>query len=117
MAGEEHDDLRWEDVGAVTDWEPDSARQVRIGARRVGVYRVRDEWFAMKDICPHAGLSICAGADRAGAVDEAVATCSAHGWRFDLRTGEQVDAELLGGGSRCTTYPVRIAEQRVLVGV
>ena len=32
------DDLRWEHVGQVSDWEANSVKLIEIGARKIGVY-------------------------------------------------------------------------------
>ena len=99
-------DVRWEDVGASNEWEAGVGRLVRIGARQIGVYFHGDEWFALKDICPHAGVELHSGRIVDGQIE-----CPAHGWRFDLRTGE------CDFGASVANYPVQIIDGRVLVGV
>lgn len=103
-----NDDLRWTPVGSAADWPENGGRMVAIGARRIGVYRHAGAWYALKDICPHAGIPLAKGP----VADHAV-TCVGHGWRFDLRTGEAIGM----GGHKVATYPVRIVDGRVEVGV
>jgi len=98
------DDLEWADVGAVDDWLEDQARLVTIGKRRIGVYRRSDGWYAVKDICPHAGAPLHEGQVVNGAI-----VCPRHGWAFDLATGA-------GPGCHVANYPVRLAAGRVQIG-
>jgi len=104
----EDPDLRWTPAGAVADWPENGGRLVQIGARRVGVYHHAGGWYALKDICPHAGISLVKGP-----VAEHAVMCLGHGWRFDLRSGRIIGA----GNYAVATYPVRIREGQVEVGV
>jgi nitrite reductase/ring-hydroxylating ferredoxin subunit len=104
------DDPRWTAVGPASDWPEEGGRLCRLGARRIGVYRHQGQWYALKDICPHAGVSLVQGAiDAAGSV-----LCVGHGWRFDLRTGDIVKGP---GGFSVPTYPVRVVDGVVEVGL
>ena len=101
-------DLRWSPVGAAADWPENGGKVVQIGARRIGVYHHQGAWYALKDICPHAGISLAKGP-----VAEHAVMCLGHGWRFDLRSGR-----VLGGGNHAVaTYPVRVNGDQVEVGV
>jgi len=104
-----NDDLRWNAVGAAADWAPDSGRPVQIGVRRLGVYRWKDGWYALKDVCPHAGVSLVRGPLADGAV-----TCVGHGWRFRLDSGDLISG---AGGFSVPTYPVRVRDGVVEVGL
>jgi nitrite reductase/ring-hydroxylating ferredoxin subunit len=107
------DDIQWRAVGAVEDWADGAGRLVQIGAREIGVYRLGDDWYAAKDICPHAGVSLVSGSTAPGCLTEPLVACPAHGWAFDLRTGQRV------GPFDCSiaVYPVRIRAGTVEVGV
>ena len=104
----EQPEIRWTAVGSAADWPENGGRVVTIGARRIGVYHHADGWYALKDICPHAGIGLAKGP-----VAEHAVMCVGHGWRFDLRTGK-----VLGGGNYAVaTYPVRVHDGRIEVGV
>jgi len=101
--------VEWKPVGKVSEWPEQGGRQVLIGARRIGVYRWADAWYALKDICPHAGVQLSRGP-----VEDGKVMCVGHGWLFDLASGE---AEGMGGFS-VATYPVRLSDDgTVEVGV
>ena len=104
---------RWEDVGAESEFAVGEAREVRIGARRIAVIRVGEAWYAIKNICPHAGVELHRGRliDAGGSP---VIECSGHGWTFSLESGACISA---GVDSRVASYPVKIEQGRVLIGV
>jgi nitrite reductase/ring-hydroxylating ferredoxin subunit len=106
MSGEE--EPRWTAVGAAADWPENGGRLVQVGARRIGVYHHAGAWYALKDICPHAGISLVKGP-----IAEHAVMCLGHGWRFDLRSGRIVGK----GDYRVQTYPVRITADQVEVGI
>jgi nitrite reductase/ring-hydroxylating ferredoxin subunit len=101
---------------------------VQAGGVEVGIVRWDgDAVYALANVCPHALGPVCAGrlgpkivAPRddpmALAVDEAcpVIACAWHGWEFDVRTGQAVWPD---GRMRVKTYPARVEEGRVLVGL
>ncbi len=100
---------RWTVVGVAADWQENSGKQVLVGPRRIGVFRYQSRWYALKDICPHAGVSLARGPLADGTV-----MCLGHGWRFSLDTGE---IETGPGGFSVPTWPVREREGLVEVGV
>ena len=87
-------------VVARVDDIPDGSRLlVTVGDREVGVFKVKGEFFALLNRCPHLGGPLCRGqllntvvSSGPGDVrlDEAddIITCPWHGWEFDLRTGQ-----------------------------
>lgn len=76
---------------------------VEIDDLQVGVFRLGDEFFAWKNVCPHQGGPVCQGRiyskvlevldgdrkSRGRDYDESVAhiVCPWHGLEFDIRTG------------------------------
>ena len=110
----EETDVRWTKIGKVDEWKVNSGRLITIGARRLGVYRFEEKFYACKDYCPHAGVSLVAGATAENSLREATVTCMAHGWRFDLETGC-----MKGGHGDCkvATYPMRGVEDEVEIGL
>ena len=72
---------------------------------RYAVFRVADAVKVLDDRCPHQGYPLSQGE----LVDD-VLTCAWHNWKFDGCTGE-----CTFGGEAVRSYPVRIADGRVLV--
>ena len=69
-------------AGRVDDVPLLEGRTVRLGARRVAIFRTPDGFHALAAACPHR-----AGPLADGIVADSCVTCPLHGWRFDLRTG------------------------------
>jgi len=91
-------------VCAVEELEPGSARLVRIGEREIALFNVAGEYFAIEEICLHAG-----GPLHEGAVEGCSVRCPWHDWVFDLRTGRcNLNHEV-----RLDCYPVRVEAGRI----
>ena len=96
-------------VAAVADFPPGTRRLVEAEERKIAVFNVRGEYFALNDRCPHEGGSLCAGkltglviAREPGAYewtrDGEIIRCPWHGWEFDVRTGR----------SQCDPQKIRV---------
>ena len=81
---------------------------VTVHGTQVQLFRVNGEVRALDNVCPHAGAPVnCALWD-----GEAV-TCTYHGLRFQVPSGEGMDAP----GWSLETYPVKEAGGEVFVKV
>lgn len=92
----------------VSDIEDDRGVPVEIGPLVIAIFRHDGRYFAIDDACPHKGVPLCDGL-----VDSRTVTCTWHGWRFCLETGQGKDGNRVG----VATYPVRLAGEIVEVGV
>ncbi|MDQ6784055.1 MAG: Rieske (2Fe-2S) protein [Actinomycetota bacterium] len=99
----------WHDVCGVSDIPPDRGWPVTVEGQPVAVYRVRRKLFALSNVCLHIGSPIDDGHVAHGCV-----TCPWHGWRYELASGDLLTT--VGHRPGLTTYPVREAGGRVLVG-
>jgi len=80
----------------------------KLGGKQIALFAAGDAIFASNNRCPHEGYPL-----REGTLDDAcVLTCNWHGWKFDLRTGDN-----LLQGDRLRTYPTRIVDGAVWVDV
>jgi nitrite reductase/ring-hydroxylating ferredoxin subunit len=86
-------------VATVGEIPPGGRKVVEVAGRSIGIFRVGDEFFALRDRCPHQGGPLCKGPQsgflRADLPGEYVylrkgeiVRCPWHGWEFDLRTGQ-----------------------------
>jgi nitrite reductase (NADH) small subunit len=73
-------------VGAVADVPPGEGRVVEAGGRVLALFNVRGSFFAIDNACPHRG-----GPLGEGDLDDGVVTCPWHAWRWDVRTGANVN--------------------------
>jgi 3-phenylpropionate/trans-cinnamate dioxygenase ferredoxin component len=95
-------------VAALADLPVGRGRTVFVEGRSFALFVVDGEVCALDDACPHAGSSL-----GAGSLDGGYVACRAHGLRFDVRTGRMRGAD----GLRAQTYPVRVTDGEVAVGI
>lgn len=110
------------DVGSTDEFVPGKPRICDVNGREVVVVNAGDEWFAVRNICPHQTETLAKGLVRpeikAGpelgtyrATERMLIACPRHVWAFDLRTGHcVVDATL-----RVRAYTVSTDNGRVLL--
>ena len=97
------------DVAAAADIPPGMARQVMVGERRIGVYNVDGDLYAMDDLCSHDQAWLTEGD-----FDPArrLIRCPRHTSTFDLTTGRP---RTLPAIRSVATYEARIEDGRVLI--
>ena len=72
-------------IGDAGDLPPGASKIVVVAERKVAVFNIDGELYAIEDRCPHRGASLGEGTR-----DRFVVTCPLHKWEFDLRTGQCV---------------------------
>lgn len=104
--------------------------ELPVGAKRIvsdgrwsaGVFNVQGSYYAVRNICPHAGAPLCegsiSGTHQPSNVGEfnpqyagRILRCPWHGWEFDIVTGKG----LYDQSSRVATYPVVVDEDGMVV--
>jgi 3-phenylpropionate/trans-cinnamate dioxygenase ferredoxin subunit len=85
-------------VSRLQDFPPGERRIVEAGKRSIGVFRVEDEFFAIRNRCPHQGGPLCRGPllrtvkwtppANYECGRQHLLQCPWHGWEFDIRTGK-----------------------------
>jgi len=78
----------------------------RVDGEEVALFRVGNDFFAVRNLCPHQHFSML----HQGEVKGCVVTCPMHGWSFDLRTGFSTNAS-----GRIKTYPVEVKDGSVYI--
>jgi nitrite reductase (NADH) small subunit len=78
----------------------------RVRGREIALWREGEIFYAVKNSCPHQGMPLERGRLEAG-----VLTCPAHGWQFDLTTGNALNRA--PGGLR--RYRVQILADQVWI--
>ena len=88
----------------------------------IGVFNIKGDYFALKNVCPHQGAPLCQGSvhatHRPGDVFEfrpdltgRILRCPWHGWEFDIVTGKA----LYDADSRVAHYPCAVDENGDIV--
>ena len=86
-------------VAPVDEFRPGERRIVDAGRRSIGVFRVGDRFYALRNRCPHAGGPLCQGRIAPWALssgpgdvrmegEPALLACPWHGWEYELATGQ-----------------------------
>jgi 3-phenylpropionate/trans-cinnamate dioxygenase ferredoxin component len=102
-------DARWVDVGRLADLR-DNRLVVDVNGTSVLVVRAGRALAAVENECPHLGQRLSDGQ-----VSGRVIRCAAHGYRWDLATGQSVQG-LRGQRRRpLRAVPVRLAGDRILL--
>lgn len=126
-------------IARLADFRPDERRIVTVGNRSIGVFRVGDEFYAVRNRCPHQGGPLCLGrvfrravSDEPGRVrytgEAPLIACPWHGWEYDLATGQSfigageprvrsydVAVERVPGPYVAETFPVAVEEEYVVL--
>lgn len=112
-------------VDAVEAFAPGENRVVEAGRRSIVVFRVEDDYYAMRNVCPHHGAPMCVQSVSGTMLPSAphtyeyglegrVIRCPWHGYEFDVTDGRSIaDPEHL----RVKTYDVGVEEGQVVVYV
>lgn len=93
-------------VAKVEDVPDGKGKVVKAKGKQIALFRVKDAFFAINNVCPHQGASLAKGR-----LKRYVVSCPLHDLQFDIRSGFQTD----GGGCAVGAYEVRVEEGNVYV--
>jgi len=96
-------------VAKTGDIPAEQGKAVFVDGKQVAVFNVDGTYYAIGDACTHQGAPLSGGHVAGKAV-----TCSWHGAKFDITTGEAL-SRVAFTPVRC--YNVRVAEQDVEIEV
>jgi len=91
--------------GKASELEPGKAKTFHLDRFTVALFRTGDEFYAIKDACPHADYPL----SKSKLISPYVVMCNSHNWRFDIRDGHCVKIGKCGHVGRALkvrTFPV-----------
>jgi nitrite reductase/ring-hydroxylating ferredoxin subunit len=98
----------WTSALALERLKREGKAVARLGGKQIALFAGNDAVFACNNRCPHEGYPL-----REGTLDGGcVLTCNWHGWKFDLRSGEN-----LLQGDRLRVYPTKVVDGTVWVDI
>lgn len=108
--------LRPHSVATVAEIPVGGRKIVEIEGRSIGVFNVRGDFYALRNLCPHQLAPLCEGRvqgttlpSRPGEYiwgrEGEIVRCPWHGWEFDITTGRSV---FNPHGVRVRAYPVTV---------
>ena len=95
-------------VASVGDIPDGASGVVSVNGKDVALFHVGGSYYAIDDVCPHAGASLAGGH-----VEDGVVTCPWHAWRFRLSDGAWADNPRVKTGC----YPVAVVNGVVRLDV
>lgn len=99
----------WQEVCDSDELEDGGSTTLFVDGETVAVFLLDDEFYAVSDICTHAGASLSEGGVRDGTL-----RCPRHGAPFDLRTGEALGYPAI---EDLRTYKTKVEDGTVYINV
>src|ERR1700733_15180263 len=113
-------------VGKVSDFENGDRKIIDVNGKSIGVFRVDDRFYALRNRCPHQFGPLCVGTLASRAVSSGpgdvrmdsgppLIACPWHGWEYDLATGQS----FMGpgrGNPPALSYDVTVLPGREIAG-
>jgi 3-phenylpropionate/trans-cinnamate dioxygenase ferredoxin component len=81
---------------------------IAVEGRSIALFRVKNEYFALANVCLHRG-----GPLGEGVLNDSVVTCPWHGWKFDIRTGSFTVIPTL----KVKTYRVKEEDGQLMIEI
>ena len=95
-------------VGKINEIPTGTAVAVQAGRRIIAVFRIGDDFFAVNNVCPHKGASLCDGEI---IVEEKIVRCPWHHWNWQLADGKLQSDQRQG----LRTYEITVDGDEVIV--
>jgi len=95
-------------VASVRDLEPGKGVVVVVKGTRIALFNCEGAYYAIRNTCPHMGGDL-----GEGYLSGDVVTCPWHGWRFNVKTGRNPEADVVA----VRTYEVKVEGEEVYVGI
>ena len=95
-------------ICSVHDVEEGAGIRFIVDETEIAVFKSKGEIFALNNICPHQQTALIYD----GIIEEGCVVCPAHGWMFDLRTGNKKS-----GSRGLDSYEVKVVDENIYVKV
>jgi NAD(P)H-dependent nitrite reductase small subunit len=95
-------------ICCVHDIKEDTGKRFIIDETEIAVFKSNGNIFALSNICPHQQTALIYD----GFIEEGCVVCPAHGWKFDLQTGNKKS-----GSRGLDSYEVKIVDEIIYVKV
>ncbi len=105
--------------GRIGELKSGQAKAIHLDRFSIALFRTGDEFYAIKDACPHADYPLSKGLLES----KYLVMCSSHNWRFDIRDGHCVKKGICGGHPHdreelsVRTFPVEIEGEEIWIRV
>ncbi len=96
------------EVARLDELPPGRGTVVTIADKDVALFNVEGTVYAIEDACLHQGQSL-----GSSSLDGCVVTCRAHGWRYNVKTGNTLHVPDYG----VQTYSVKVVDGTIMVAL
>jgi nitrite reductase/ring-hydroxylating ferredoxin subunit len=93
-------------VGKIAEIGPGAGKVVEVEGKTLALFNVDGAFYAMDNTCLHRG-----GPLGEGELDGSVVTCPWHGWRYDVKTGANVNNPAV----KVSCFPVKVEGSELFV--
>jgi nitrite reductase (NADH) small subunit len=109
-------------VALAAELSPGQRKVITLAGREIGIFNVKGEFYALRNLCPHRGGPLCQGRLRPLVVETGfnqlmyeregeILKCPWHQWEFDIKTGQALYDEQL----RVKTYKVQQEDEEIVL--
>lgn len=88
------------------DLKENRGKRFLVNDTEIAVFKIDSEIFAIDNICPHQHTALLYD----GFIEDRCVVCPAHGWMFDLKTGNRPT-----GSRGINTHQIKIIDNNVYV--
>ncbi len=102
--------------GKISELPSGKAKAIPLDRFTIALFRVEDEFYAIKDACPHADYPL----SKSRLISRYTVMCSSHNWQFDIRDGHCVKIGHCGPKTpdlAVRSFPVEIVGDEIWVRV
>ncbi len=100
--------MLWEKVISSEELAKKNKTIFKKGNKQIAVFKLKDQFFALDNRCPHEGYPLLQG----NVNTECVLTCNWHNWKFDMKSGQ-----CLTGGDNVRIYPLKEEDDFIWVNI
>lgn len=90
----------------INDLPENNGKRFLVNDTEIAVFKIDNEVFAIDNVCPHQHTALLYD----GFIENGCVVCPAHGWMFDLKTGNRPT-----GSRGVTSYPIKIIDDNVFI--
>ena len=96
------------EVARLDELPPGKGTVVTVAGKDVALFNVEGTVYAMENTCLHQGQSL-----GSSPLDGCVVTCRAHGWRYNVTTGNTLHVPDYG----VQTYLVKVVDGKIMIAL
>ena len=101
--------MEWVKVAEIEDFNQTNLIQIEVDEEPVALIKLKDDFYALHDICSHAEAYLTEGN-----IEEDIVLCPLHGAKFDIRTGENLS---LPAVTPVEKYKVKVDGVNILIAI